>query len=271
MTNFFNRVLILVVFALSATLSLRADDKKDGAKPGPVSVPVPTGAPSGPTEVEVGKIQDAYWTRGNEEEIGVVQNRLYTNKKKIELGVHLGTLAGDPFLVAKSLILTAGYHFTEYVSVHANYWKNFVSASSALKALESTSGQTANTNEPGSYFGVEGKANLLYGKLSLLGKKIMYFDAYVTTGVGLMNTESGKNLTLSFGFGQQIHLSQLVALDFGYKVLWYRETILGKNTGVNANLGQNLGSRSNVSSLITVGVSFVLDPHPAQAVPADKN
>jgi outer membrane beta-barrel protein len=227
----------------------------------------PSASPSaGPEEADVKKIQEKYWARGDETEVGVVQNRLFTNHQKFELGLTLASVAGDPFLTDTSLAASIGYHFTELVSAHIEFAKTFVGPSSALETLQQQLSTTANTNEPKFYTTAEARGSLLYGKVSLLGTSILYFDAYVTGGLGYISTESGGNPLLTAGVGQLFHLNQTFGIHVAYKLLWYQETILGKVGGANGNLGQNLGRHNNLSNAIMVGVSIFLDPIPEQKV-----
>lgn len=228
--------------------------------PPPSDKPSPSPAPEGPEEADVTKIKEKYWARGEESSMSVVQNRLFSKEKKFELGLTVGTLSADPFLTTTTLNLSGGYHFTEFFSLHAIYGHAFVGPSSALRTLETQLKTTANTNEPKYFLDMEARASLLYGKLSLLGAKILYFDLHFSGGLGMVSTESGKNFNFTFGIGQQIFLSQTFVLNFSYKLGWYRETILGKVGGANGNLGQNLGKRANFSSVLGVGITMLLDP-----------
>lgn len=221
-----------------------------------------TGAPSGAVstpsaeEVEVDRIRERYWAQGKDAEVSVVQNRIYSKRNKFELGISAGSLNGDPFLSSYTLGASLGFHFSEYFSIHGFGWKAFVSPSSALNTLQGDLNTTANTNEPRSFFGGEIRGSLLYGKLSLSGLAILYFDAYLCGGAGSMSTESGNNLAGFIGIGQQIHLSQLFSLNLDYRFLRYNETILGKTP---ANKGQNLGERTNMGGVVTGSISIFLN------------
>lgn len=208
-------------------------------------------------EVDVSKIKEKYWARGNEAEMGVVQNRMFSKKRRLELGAFGSNISGDPFLTTYAFGASLGYHVSEFLGFHVSYWKASVSPSSALKTLESQLSTTTNTNEVKDFLLGEGRASLLYGKLSLLGEFILYFDAYFSLGAGRISTESGKNLLVSAGIGQQIHLSQTFAINIDYRILWYKETIVGKVPG--PTFGQNLSERTNTSNAITLGVSVKLD------------
>lgn len=212
-------------------------------------------APSG-DDVEVEKIRERYWAQGKEAEVGVVQNRIYSKKHKVEFALTGGKLSGDPFLSTYTLGGSVGFHLTEYFSVHAFGWKAFVSPSSALLTLQNDLKTTANTNEPRSFIGGEARGSLLYGKLSLMGLAILYFDAYITGGAGRLGTESGGNFAYFVGIGQQIHVSQLFSVNLDYRFMQYQETIIGKVSGTNGNLGQSLGARTNQSGVVTLGVSL---------------
>jgi len=216
----------------------------------------------GPEEADVEQIKEKYWARDDESEIGVVQNRLYTNKKKFEIGLLVGSVQGDPFLVNTSLGVSAGYHFTELFSVHATFTKYFVGKSAALTQFEQTvPGQTAATNMAKWSSTAEARWSLLYGKVSLFGKSIIYFDAYLSGGLGAINTETGTNFFVNPGVGQVFHLSQTFGLNIAYKLMWYSETIKSKNP---ATLGNVLGTHSNFGSSINVGLTIVLDPFPEE-------
>ncbi len=252
-----NSLLLLLAFF---TFAANAEKISPASKPStakPTAVKVETSA----EEVDVQKIKEKYWARGNEAEMGVVQNRLYPKRRRIELGIGAGNLSGDPFLSTYTFGANLGFHFSEFFALHLVGWSTSVSASSALKTLQSQLNTTANTNEPKSYYGTEARASVLYGKLSLVGSAILYFDAYFSGGAGLIKTESGTSLLVSAGIGQQIHLSRVISINIDYKVLWYKETILGKvSTGTGANLGKVLGSNTNLSNTISLGLSVFMNP-----------
>ena len=245
--------------------------KKKPSKPVPVEVKIPGATDSGasdkgPKETEVQEIQEKYWARGEETEIGVIQNRLYSNKRKVEFGLLLGTVASDPFLVNTSLNLTAGYHFSELFSVHLGFMKNFVGPSAALTALESRTGVTSPTNMQSFWITADTRWNMLYGKVSLFSAHILYFDAYLSAGMGLVSTETGSYLALMPGIGQVFHINQTFSLNLHYKLFWYQEEIRSKAA---ATRGQSLGKNGNFGSSLMLGITVTLDPFsPKEAAPA---
>ena len=209
--------------------------------------------------VNVENIKQKYWARGEESELGVVQNRLYSKEHKIELSGFYGFLGSDPFLNTSAVGGSIGFHLSEYLSLSVMGWKSYANPSSAFEGftqnLQAAKGVPAvpDTNFPKSYYGGEVGWNLLYGKLSVLGKAIIYYDLHLLGGLGVTSTESGNNLTPHIGLGQQVFLSKLISLRVDYRLMRYNETLINKANGSNT-LGDN---RVNWTNAITVGVSLL--------------
>jgi outer membrane beta-barrel protein len=231
--------------------------------------PSPTpAASSAPTQgdtinaerVNTDAIKEKYWARGDESEIGVVQNRLYSKANKIEFQI-MGTLINsDPFVSTYALGGRLGYHMNEYFSVHALAWKSWASPSSTQTNLQSTKpdneiGTALNTDYAKSYYGGEFQASLLYGKLSLVGKSIIYYDLHFLAGLGVTGTESGNNFTQHVGVGQQFFLSKRTSIIVDYRIMHYRDTLLDKIDV--ADFGNPVGTRSNWTNAISIGVGFL--------------
>jgi outer membrane beta-barrel protein len=262
---------IILAFLLLNTQA-RADDKD---KAPPAATPAATSAPAGNSadqtsqtlqdtgqgeRVNVENIKQKYWARGDESELGVVQNRLYSKAGKFELGLLGGVLSTDPFLSVRELGGSLGYHFSEYISVHAIGWKSFVGTSSAYDAfnsLQATPGVPAipDSNYQKYFTGAEVRASLLYGKLSVLGKAIIYYDFRVLGGMGFTKTETGNEFTPYLGIGQQVFLSKQWSLLIDYRLMRYGETLLQKSNP--AALGQLGSSRTNWTDAITLGLGFM--------------
>ena len=206
--------------------------------------------------VDLNPVRERYWTRGEESEISVVQNRQFKKAGRFDLGVQAGLVSSDPFLKTQLLGGSVGYHWNEYFSLHVIGWKHFVSGSTALKTFEETLGATTNNNPPRSYFGVEALGSLIYGKLSLIGRSILYYDLQFSAGAGAMSTENGTSPSPSLGIGQQIHLGDRLSLRFDYRLQYYRETLIEKV--ITPRLGQVVGQRDNWSNTVTLGIQYRL-------------
>ena len=205
-------------------------------------------------EAEVESIRTRYWARGEESEMGVVQNRTFSKGKRLEIGIFGGSLSTDPFLSVQTVGVRVGYHLNETFAFHLLGWHDFVSDSTALETFKDTLGATTNNNPPINYLGAESTASLVYGKLSLLGKKILYYDMHALAGAGVTATESGNYITPHVGLGQQIFLSQSLSLRVDYRAQFYRETIIEKV--ITPRLGEVVGERNNWSHSVSLGISY---------------
>jgi outer membrane beta-barrel protein len=263
------RILLISIAILAAFPASAAEKKKPGEKtPTEASAPKPAASPApgleGPERVNVESIKEKYWARGDEAELGVVQNRLYSKDKKFQLGIFGGIVASDPFLSTKAVGGSLGFFFNEYVGVSLIGWKDFASGSSAREKLEE-GGKKANTNEPSAFYGAEVTGSLLYGKLSFLGKKIIYYDLHVLGGLGATKTENGTYFTQMIGIGQQIYLNKVVALRVDYRLQRYNEDIVERE--ITAKIGQVIGSRDNWGNVISLGLTFLIGSGSSQGGP----
>jgi outer membrane beta-barrel protein len=262
--------LALIAF-VAENLSFAADPKKGAPAPAAAEK---APAPSGDAEkVNVDSIKEKYWARGDETEMGVVQNRLYSKSGKFEVGLMGGIFMSDPFVNTSSLGGNMGFHFNEYFSLQFVGWKAYSKGSAALDTLRTVgSGQTTNYNSPNSYLGLEGNASFLYGKLSLVGKSIIYYDMHFALGFGKTSLTSspywadGPNgaagttvsqsvFTEHLGVGQRFYLSTSTSLRLDYRFMHYNEEIY--ETIVTPRNGTSTGTRSNWTHSISLGVNFL--------------
>lgn len=202
--------------------------------------------------LDVEKIKEKYWTQAQDLEPRVIQHRLYSKENRFELGVFAGKEIMDPFLSVKNYGGQLGYHLSEFFAVRVIGWKNFVSDSQALTMLKRDIGTSTNSNAPKSFLGGELEFSPLYGKLSVLGKSIIYYDLHLMLGLGRTVTENGNYLTPFIGIGQQVYLSRYFAIQLDYRLLRYREEILQKR--VSAELGRSLGFQNTYTDVIILGL-----------------
>lgn len=263
-----SRYTALFLFSLSVTLSLptrgfTAEKKAEKKKAEAPAV----GGSADPNQagemLEVEKVKEKYWAQGQDSKMGVVQNRLFSKEHKFALGILGGTSIADPFLAIKNYGLTVGYHFNEFVGVSLVGWKNKVGSSSALKTAEEQ-GKDQNTVDPNWFAGGEVLGSVMYGKLSLLGARIIYYDMHLSLGAGMTSFErfkaSGKSgsatsITGIWGIGQRFYVTQGLSLRLDYRNQIYKETIREKV--ITANLGDDIGDRTVFAHTINASLDFM--------------
>ena len=96
--------------------------------------------------------------------------------------------------------------------------------------------------------------SLFYGKLSVLGKSIIYYDFYFLGGLGLTNTESGNYPTPSLGLGQRFYLNRTLSIRLDYRLFYFYENIVEKV--VPTMIGQIRGQRSNWNNTVNLGINL---------------
>lgn len=174
-----------------------------------------------PERIDVQTMKRRYWTVGNEDLMDVVQNRLYTKKGRIELGVRYGFWSDDPFQDMKTTGVSLGYHFNEFWSLHAFYAK--VSASNNQAYAQAAKLLIPTINPSTSVSGLEARASLIYGKLSLLGSKIIYYDLNVAGGLSQHKAVVGSSTGFFVGLGQQFFLNKTFFLTLDYRLLFHTD------------------------------------------------
>ncbi len=204
--------------------------------------------------VDVQKVKERYWTKGEEAELRVVQNRTYSKDHKIELGFFYAFISSDPFLSIKAVGGTIGYHFHEFLGFNILGFKDFVGPSSALDTLKNQLQVTANNNYPDYFIGGKISFSPVYGKLSVLGQSIVYYDLHLLAGGGVTKTESGSYPTPLVGIGQQIYLAKSITLRMDYRLTYYKETLVQKADP--SKMGTSAGKRDNYSNDIFIGLTF---------------
>jgi outer membrane beta-barrel protein len=246
------RIRLFLVTALGVPLLARGQE----------AAPAPENSEAEAVDVE--SIKKKYWATGDESQLGVVQNRLYSKAGKFQLGLSTGVSFSDPFLTMRPIGGSVGYFFNETWGLNLVAWKTQTSGSSALAALQA-GGLDANTVLPTYYAGAEGVASILYGKLSFVGAKILYYDMYLTGGLGLTGVrydipnpvvpvDSPSEITYSLGLGQRFYVDQRFSVRLDYRFMYYEETIRMKI--VTPRAGEVLNNRSNFTHSIQLGLDF---------------
>jgi outer membrane beta-barrel protein len=175
-----------------------------------------------PEKIDVQTMKRRYWTVGNEDLMSVVQNRLYTKKGRGEFALGFGFYSDDPFISANSVSGRFGYHLNETISIHAFFAKIRSSYSSAYSAAKRDT-YTPVVNPAKSVMGAEARYSAIYGKLSILGKSIIYYDFSLSAGVSQIKTNADSPIAPVLGLGQQIFLSKKLFMSMDYRLMYHSE------------------------------------------------
>jgi outer membrane beta-barrel protein len=250
--------ILTVCISLMPVLSLSVHAAQPAQQPNPSAPTTPDNlkvqtsdndeAGTLPERIDVQSMKRRYWTVGNEDLMDVVQNRRYTKKGRWETALRYGFWSDDAFQDQKTIGGSLGYHLNEFLSLHMFYSKISASNNQAFTAAISNTGIRPAINPGLSVIGAEARGSLIYGKLSLLGSRIIYYD--FNTAIGLtqhsVGAPSGTSIGYFLGLGQQFFLDKNWFLGLDWRLMFHSDK--WDNPATNAT------SRSLTTSWIQIGV-----------------
>lgn len=217
---------LALLFASGAQAAQPATQANPSAPTTPDSLKVQTSdtdeAGTLPERIDVQSMKRRYWTVGNEDLMDVVQNRRYTKKGRFEIALRYGFWSDDAFQDQKSMGGSLGYHVNEFLSLHGFYSGISAANSQAFTAAtQAASGVTPIVNPNKSVFGGEARGSLIYGKLSLLGSKIFYYDFNTAIGLSQHKALEGTGMGYFFGLGQQFFVNRTWFVGVDWRLMFH--------------------------------------------------
>lgn len=209
-------------------------------------------------KVDISDLENKYWAP-KDTDFSVVQNRTYSKAKRVFLSAHYGPVINDQFNDGNAMSASINYFFDERYGLQLDYLKTEMSFNDATKALEEYGGGvTPNFNQiqGGYYLGFNWVP--FYAKMSVLGKKITYFDMAFTPLIGMTEFEqqnrtanrTDSSLTYGFNVTQFFFLSNHLAIRADLKSLWYTEEVISWQTGAKVQ------DKSSQKTIFTMGLTY---------------
>jgi outer membrane beta-barrel protein len=169
----------------------------------------------------------------------VVENRFFLKRDRWEVAPTLGYVPNNPFVKRYVGGVMIARHFTEELAAEATVMYAPDLGENDLKDLTSTLVQIAETTETGGEGGSNFQQPLdkmilgatfdvrwapVYGKLNLIGERVLNFDFYGTAGLGLMSSElyyaqydeSSENFVSIQDVGSRAHANVNVGVGFNF-------------------------------------------------------
>lgn len=246
--------LVLLALALAVPLAARADDAS-------------AGTPSKPSEKEPETQPGPAAPSRLEDKIRPVSGHLFLKQGRVELSPTAGFSVADAFFQKYSLGMKLAYHFTEALSLGAHAAYALDTPSGSIQVCRDGSCRTPKLSDLrdvpgriGALAGVEVGWAPIYGKLNVLGEKVLHFDLGVVGGITAIQYQApGGKETMTVGghvgIGQRYFLSPDITLRVELRDYVYRARITQLGT-TDHKLENQL--------MFELGVSFFLGSGPRE-------
>ncbi len=157
------------------------------------------------------------------EAINVLQKKTIINKGKIELFPAFALSVNSPFVYSYSFAGALGYHLQEnfYIELFAGISKT--SYKDAARDLPREANVSPEIAVPKFFTDLNLLWSPISGKFSFLDMSILYFEFYLTSGMGYFVTNNVNAPSFNVGIGQKYYLSDWLAFRFEIKDHIYAE------------------------------------------------
>lgn len=214
----------------------------DSKDPKATEAAKPTGSPAetGEKKVDLSDLENRYWT-AKDTEFTVVQNRLYTKANKFSVMPLFGYVLSDPYTTTYNYGVAVNYYFSERHGVEMSGWKSSSQSTDLVKDFRNRFEAIPDHSLHRGYIGVNYNWIPIYAKLSLLEKKILYFDMSISPGIGVTflesetfarppitvapPTNSQAPITLALDIAQQVFLNERFALRIEMRNHFFQERV----------------------------------------------
>jgi outer membrane beta-barrel protein len=261
----------LSMAAAPAVAQGKAKAKARTARPSAVknqtpNAPAPAAAPEAEKsdKVDISDIENKYWAP-KDTDFSVVQNRTYTKEGKFGLALQGGLLVNDGYSDGTVYGGTVNYFFSERYGVEATYATADVHENDSTKRLiDYGGGIKPDYGRMQNYYGVAFNWIPFYAKMSVLGKKIIYFDMAFSPAIGMMNyeqvTEGGglDKSAMAYGFDvtQYFFLSKNFSLRVDLRNRWFKEDVAKYYTSDGISMGTTFRNKTTTNTQLLFGVNF---------------
>ena len=213
-------------------------------------------------KLDITDLENKYWAP-KDTDFSVVQSRTYSKKEKFAFSLMGGLLVNDSYSTGTVLSFSGSYYFSERSGVEISYITTDSKNNDMTEAFKNQpgSGILPDHGKIQSYYGIGYNWVPVYAKMSVLGKKIVYFDMAVTPGIGMTQYEQQMQdgninksaLTLSLDLTQYFFFSKHFALRADLKNRWFAEEVIGY---AGTNKGTVIRNNTSNTSQFTVGATF---------------
>lgn len=225
-------------------------------------------------KLDITDLEQKYWAP-KDTDFTVVQNRAYTKEGKIFINGMVGPVVNETFSSGQNFGLIGNYYFSERHGVQVSYINSMLSNSKATESFKSLSsgGVLPDYNTPTNFVGVSYNWVPVYAKMSVLGKKIIYFDMQFSPGIGLASFEqrydadptggidertvSKSAVAFSLDVTQYYFFTPHLAVRADLHNRWYNQDLLVYNSNPGKAVAK---SELNNTTMFMLGITYFFSP-----------
>ena len=179
-------------------------------------------------------------------DVSVIQRKFLPKTERFQFFAGATSIMNDPWFTSLGLSAKLGYFFTEQWGLELDVMFLGTSKRDNIKQLQNNDGvHTDSIINVKGYYGASAIWSPIYGKMGLLGKKIIPFDMYFALGGGTSQISNGTGgTTIHLGTGQIYAINK--SAGFRWDFSW--NMVSAKPTGQ--------GSQNFNNILLSAGFSF---------------
>ena len=148
-------------------------------------------------------------------EVGVVQKKVFTKRLRFEFTpIMLGTIINDPFIDTYLYGISFGGHIGDFVGAEILYFHASSVDNDLNRILQNDFGKQVVAGKTKSFYAANFLWTPLYGKFSLIKRRIIHFDTFFTVGYGQTKTDFATKPTVNVGVGQRFFINSLRPITF---------------------------------------------------------
>ena len=213
-------------------------------------------------KVDISDIEKKYWAP-KDTDFSVVQSRAYSKAGRTSVTIQAGPLINDVYNSGLNYGLTVNYFKSERHGFGATYITSELGDTKVIEQFRfevggGLAGAVPDWGRQTSYYGLNYIWVPIYAKMSLLGKKILYFDMAISPHIGMTNynkisevgDESDSAFTYGLDLSQYFFLTKGIAIRADLKNHWYKENIVSSKDGTPKR------TQTNHTTIFLLGLTY---------------
>ncbi|MBL7542500.1 MAG: outer membrane beta-barrel domain-containing protein [Bdellovibrionaceae bacterium] len=200
-------------------------------------------------KLDIQKLEQKYWS-AKDDDFSVIQNRAFPKEKRVYLSANYGVPFNDPNSVGSLTGVNLGYFFNERWGLELGYTNSNFKFNDTVDYFKKEYGVLPDHNTFKSAQTLMAYWVPIYAKMSLMDKKIIYFDMGIGLGVGTTTYEQNSctvNAVCKSGTGLNgITKTSQTSSHYAFSIM--QQFFLTQNWAIRVDLINRFTDESRISS-----------------------